>query len=78
MQVQKLPTLYKHNKSGEKLASVCIESSGTAYKCNNSAFLLAIIATPIDHAHYICACIEHVPLLMHTTDLACIVGKDHQ
>ena len=41
----------KYNKSvkdGQKLASVCLESSVTAYKHHQ----LAIVATPIDRAHY--------------------------
>ena len=39
-------------KFGEKLALVYVESSSTAYKHQNNAFVLAIIALPIKHAHY--------------------------
>ena len=64
----------KRNKSvefGEKVASVCLESSDMAYKhhITNNAFYLAVIATPINHAYY-ALCIYF--LLMHTI----VLGKD--
>ena len=44
-------------KFGEKLASVCSESSSTAYQCHKLCIIilvkLAIVATPIDRAHYV-------------------------
>ena len=43
---------------GEKQASVCVESSGTAYNHHmyNSVYLLTIVSMPFDHAHYALAC----------------------
>ena len=44
---------FKRRKTG---FSICIESSGTAYNHHNSVYLLPIVSTPFDHAHYPLAC----------------------